>query len=204
MSCDLDLSGVIPTRKSGGEQFRNAGRPLSFDVLSFWQWSTSDLLSNTTRGILAEYLVARALDVGADGVREEWAAFDLMTRDGIKVEVKSAAYLQSWHQTKLSSVSFRTPKTRAWDPKTNGHSEVATRHADVYVFALLAHKDKRTVDPLDVSQWNFFVLPTRVLDQRTRSQHSITLPTLQLLAEKSVTYAGLADAVRMAAGLCSA
>jgi hypothetical protein len=29
------------------------------------------------------------------------------------------------------------------------------RHADVYVFALLAHTDKATVDPLSLDQWRF-------------------------------------------------
>ena len=38
---------------------------------------------------------------------------------------------------------------------------------------------KATVDPLDLDQWVFYVLPTAVLDGRTRSQHSITLKTLQ-------------------------
>ncbi|HUU92082.1 MAG TPA: hypothetical protein VM238_12845 [Phycisphaerae bacterium] len=195
-----ELGRVTPTRKNGGERFRNAEDPLPFEVLSFWQWSTSDLLSNVTRGSLAEYIVARAVDATPNGVRDEWATFDLLTSDGIKVEVKSAAYVQSWHQTKLSTVCFRTPKTRAWDPETNAQSKGATRHADVYVFALLAHKDKQTVDPLDVSQWQFYVLPTSVLDERTRSQQSITLPTLQRLAGKGVPYLALAKAVRTAAG----
>ena len=194
-----ELGKVIPTRKSGGEPFHNAGETLPFDVLSFWQWCTSDLLSNATRGILAEYIVARALDARPAGVRDEWAAFDLLTGDGTKVEVKSAAYLQSWHQDKLSYICINISKTRAWDPNTNVYSNIAMRQADVYVFALLAHKEKQTVDPLDVAQWQFYVLPTRVLDERTRSQHSITLATLKRLAGEVVSYSELAKAVRIAA-----
>jgi len=194
-----DLGRLTPVRKSGTERFHDAGKALSFDVRSFWRWSTSDLLSNATRGVLAEYIVARALDASPDGVRDEWAAVDLLTQDGIKIEVKSAAFLQSWHQTEMSRISFRTPKTHAWDPDTSRQSETASRQADAYVFALLAHKDKPTVDPLDLSQWVFYVLPTSVLDQRTRSQHSITLPTLQRLAGQGVRYSELAAVVRTAA-----
>ena len=73
------------------------------------------------------------------------------------------------------------------------------RQADVYVFALLAHRDKATVNPIDVAQWQFYVLPTSVLDQRTRSQHSITLPTLERLAGEAMNYSQLAKAVRTAA-----
>ena len=49
------------------------------------------------RGVVAEYLVAQALGV-AGGVREEWAPYDVDAPGGIRVEVKSAAYIQSWNQ----------------------------------------------------------------------------------------------------------
>jgi len=122
----------------------------------------SDLLSNATRGIVAEYLVACALDADPGGVRDEWAAYDLRTKDGVKVEVKSAAYLKSWYQENFSRISFVVPKTRAWDPSTNRLDEQPARQADIYLFALLAHQDKETVQPLDVSQWVFYVLPTSI------------------------------------------
>jgi len=68
----------------------------------------------------------------------------------------------------------------------------------VYVFALLAHKEKKTIDPLDLKQWEFFVLPTEVLNQRQRSQHSITLKSLETLSGGSVNYFGLKGAVTAA------
>ena len=194
-----NLGRVHASRKTGAEPFRNSSEQLPFGVLDFWQWSCSDLLSNATRGILAEYIVARALAMGATGVRDEWAAYDLQTPEGIKVEVKSASYLQSWHQTKLSNISFRTPRTLAWDPDTSVFGKVPARQANVYVVAVLAHKDKSTVDPLDLAQWEFFVLPTTVLDQRVRSQHSITLPSLKRLAGQPVTFEHLGDVVRRTA-----
>ena len=196
---NVGLNRMLPTRKSGCEQFSDGSKGLDFDLLSFWQWSASDLLSNATRGIVAEYLVARALDADPEGIRDEWAAYDLRTKAGVKIEVKSAAYIQSWHQDRLSRVSFVVPKTRAWDPETNRLAEQPARQADVYVFALLAHQDKQTVQPLDVSQWVFYVLPTSVLDRRTRSQHSITMPTLCKLCEQSVGYHDLRAAVAEAA-----
>jgi hypothetical protein len=195
----MDLDRSFISRKSGRERFRDGSKELDFDVLSFWQWSASDLLSNATRGIVAEYLVARALNADPEGARDEWAAYDLRTKDGTKIEVKSAAYLQSWYQGKLSRISFVVPKTRAWNPSTNLLDEQPARQADVYVFALLAHQDRQTVQPLDVSQWVFYVLPTSVLDGRTRSQHSITMPTLCKLCERSVGYYDLRMAVVEAA-----
>lgn len=192
------LGRLIALRKSGAELFNRDGADLGFALLDFWQWSVSDLVSNTTRGRLAEYIVARALGIPTDGVRDEWATFDLQTPSGIKVEVKSAAFVQSWHQRKLSAISFMTPLTRAWDPDTNQQSRDARRHADVYVFALLTHRDKRAIDPLNIAQWEFFVVPRKVLDARKRSQHSITLKSLRELA-MAVSYQHLWTAVEQAA-----
>jgi hypothetical protein len=193
-----DLGRINVTRKTGREHFHHGGAELPLDLQAFWQWSVSDLLSNVTRGRLAEFIVAQALGISTNGVRNEWAAFDLTTPRGIKVEVKSAAYLQSWHQKRLSSITFLVPATRAWDAETNVQSKVAKRQADVYVFALLAHQDKNTVDPLDLDQWKFYALSTTVLNERERSQHSITLRTLEKLCGSGVKFRQLAEAVTKA------
>lgn len=111
---------------------------MGLTVADFWGWSRSDLLDNTERGVLAEFIVAAALGIPGDGVREGWAAWDLTTLAGVRVEVKSAAYLQSWAQKGLSRISFGTPRTLAWDADGGGFTGAARRHSQVYVFALLA------------------------------------------------------------------
>ena len=68
----------------------------------FHAWAYDDLLTNTTRGVLAEYIVATALGVH-DTRRLEWDKHDLCVGD-IGVEVKSAAYVQSWVQSQPSVI----------------------------------------------------------------------------------------------------
>jgi hypothetical protein len=169
-------------RRDGSEPFHQDAAPLPFALRDFWAWSVSDLVSNATRGRLAEYLVAKALGVSTAGVREEWAACDLVTRGGTRIEVKSAAYLQAWSQRRPSRILFSTRPSRAWDPETGVMGATATRSSDVYVFALLHHLDKATLDPLNVAQWTFHVVATSTIASRTRSQHSITLASLERLA----------------------
>ncbi|MFH1852134.1 MAG: hypothetical protein ABIA75_07290 [Candidatus Neomarinimicrobiota bacterium] len=181
--------------KSGNEKLHYDGESVDIDLLSFWIWSASDFISNTTRGILAEFIVAKGMGNISSGVRNEWEPYDLETDDGIKIEVKSAAYVQSWHQHKLSHISFRVQKKLVWEANTNRREGVAKRPADVYVFALLSHKDKMTIDPLNLKQWEFFVLPTEVLNQRKRSQHSITLKSLDRISGGSVNFFELKAAV---------
>ena len=190
-----ELKEIEIKKLSGGEIFQNGANKLDFDLLSFWQWSSSDVVSNATRGILAEYMVGKALGcIKDDEIRDEWGAYDLVTQAGVRIEVKSAAYVQSWQQSRLSKIRFNVPKTLGWDKETNKFDKEKKRQADVYVFALLFHKDKKTVNPLDISQWEFFVLPTKVLDERERSQHSITLPSLKKLTD-SVSFFELGQAV---------
>ena len=197
-----ELKEIEITKHSGDEKFQYGSNNLDFNLLSFWQWSSSDVVSNYTRGILAEYIVGKALGcIKDDDVRDEGRAYDLDTQAGVRIEVKSAAYVQSWQQSRLSKISFNVPKTFGWDRETNKFDKEKKRQADVYVFALLFHKDKETVNPLDISQWEFFVLPTKVLDERERSQHSITLPSLKKLTD-SVSFFELGKAVDKAKDEC--
>lgn len=188
------LTRLAIKRKTGAEPFHVDGKPLATNVLAFWQWYASDLISNTTRGRLAEYLVAYALGV-ADGLRVEWDAYDVTTTSGIKVEVKSAAYLQSWKQHKPSAISFGIRPTLGWDAATNEYGTELKRQADVYVFALLHHHDKSTLDPLNVAQWTFYVLPVAVLNERVATQKRISLATVQRLGATPTTFGELAHVI---------
>jgi hypothetical protein len=164
-------------RKAGDEKFYRSGNPLNLSLLNFWRWSASDLVSNATRGILAEYIVANALGL-ADGVRAEWDAFDLLTEDGVKIEVKSAAYLQSWYHKKLSAITFSIRPTRLWNASTNELAAELKRQADIYVFCVLHHKEKDSLDPLNLDQWEFYMLRASALDGKLMTQKTIGLASL--------------------------
>ena len=174
-------------RKTGTEAFHRRGAPLGFDLLGFWQWSSSDLVSNVLRGKLAEYIVAQDLGI-AKGTRTEWDAYDLETEAGIKVEVKSAAYVQSWKQSGASAIRFGIQPTLGWDASTNEYGLERRRQADVYVFCLLHHQEKPTLDPLDVTQWEFYVLPAAVLNERLPNQKGIGFATLLRLRPVKAAY----------------
>ena len=194
----MEITDAASKRKSGSEPFHDGGHPVGGTLLKFWQWSASDLVSNATRGVLAEYIVALALGGPTESVRREWDAYDLRLADGTKVEVKSAAYLQAWKQGRLSTIIFQIGKRRWWDAETGMSSDEPSRHADVYVFALLKHQERDTLDPLNIAQWEFYVLPTYALNDRTRSQHSITLPSLQKISGGPLTFEQLRSAVTFA------
>ena len=143
-----------PTRMLSGDE-PIVGTPAL--VRDFWAWTLSDLRTNTVRPMLAEFLVAQALGATAQP-RIEWDAYDVVTPDGVRVEVKSSAYLQAWTQARPSSIRFGGLNGRTWDP-TAGYAAAASYNADVYVFAVVTTRDHALYDPLDSAQWSFWVLP---------------------------------------------
>ena len=199
MATSLDAIGQTP--KTGREHVRSGTDPLGSQLLDLWRWSGSDLVGNTARGILTEYLVARALG-SVQPTRDEGLPFDVLSSGGLRVQVKSTAYLQSWWQSRPSRIAFSIRATRSWDPKTHVLAPQPTRECDVYVFALLAHRDKATLDPMDVGQWWFYVLSRADVDGYSRSQHSITLPSLERCGARCVSHADLRTAVERVAGQC--
>lgn len=84
----------------------------------FWQWGFSDLRLNMVRGVLAEFLVAKAVGDPANTLRDPWANYDVETPDGVTIEVKSSAYLQAWTMRRLTKPTFAGLTGRSWAPLT--------------------------------------------------------------------------------------
>ena len=186
----------MPRCLTGNEPFHERSVDSGIRLLDFWRWSSSDLVSNTLRGILAEFLVASALGIDtASTPRDEWGNCDLVTAGGIRLEVKSAAYLQTWAQRQHSKVKFSVRPHRGWDPETLSYDTEARRHAHVYVFALLAHGDKSTLDPLDLAQWRFWVVPTTRLDVLSANGRDVPLSVLERDVGAGVAFVSLRSAV---------
>lgn len=150
-------------------------------VGDFWAWALSDVLSNTARGVLAEFLVGSALGV-VDEVRVEWDSFDLLY-EGAKIEIKSAAYVQRWFQKKHSNAVWTIGEKRAWNAATGTYSEERKRWADCYVLCLYAERDRDVADALDVSKWEFYVLSTERIYRELGTQKRVGLSKISRMTE---------------------
>jgi len=183
------MSAGTPRPLSGDEPFTG----LDARVTDFWRFAMNDLRTNTVRGVLAEFLVREA--VGGHEPREEWAAYDVVTPDGITIEVKSSAYLQAWAQTKPSRIVFSGLRARTWSE--NVYAADPTYNAQVYVFCVQTADDPKDYDPLDVRQWDFFVLPAAALVELGCA--SLGLAAVMRYAGQPIAFAALDDAIRAAA-----
>ena len=153
---------------------------------NFYNWAYSDLLVNNQRGHLAEYIVAVALGIQKQ-TRLEWEPYDLQYGD-TKIEIKSCAYIQSWEQSKFTTISFDISPTRLFNLESNRYEEELRRQSDLYVFCLLKHQSRATIDPMDMSQWAFYVVPTALLNERFKKQKRVCLSVLEGNNIKPVGY----------------
>lgn len=153
----------------------------------FYNWAYPDLNNNKTRADVAEFLVAKVL--GLDRVQKrDWQSYDMITEKGLKIEVKASAYIQSWKQSKPSQIRFDIAPKVFWNEETGSYSQTKQRNADVYVFCLL--KEMENINPLNTSQWEFYVCKTYLLDQVYGAQKSVGLKSLREITT-SVEYQDL-------------
>lgn len=170
-------------KKTGNEQFEGTEHTL----LEYWSWAHSDIASNAERGKLAEYIVHCAVH-SKTACRTEWDAYDILSEEGIKIEVKSSAYLQTWRQDRFFNIQFDIAPKNAWNSETNTYSESKCRSADVYVFCLFTSRNAKSANPLNLEQWEFYVLSTRILNEQVPHQKSIGLNALLRLGAVKVDF----------------
>lgn len=148
-------------------------------ILDFWRWAYSDILNNRNRSIFAEFIVGYALGV-VDSPREEWAPYDF-DYNGSKIEVKSAAFVQSWKQEKLAIIKFDISQKQEVQ-EIDGveyFTDKQIRPADIYVFCLLTDEDMENADVLNIDSWDFYIVPTHHIDEKFGNQKQAALSRIQ-------------------------
>lgn len=149
---------------------------------------------NNARGYLAEFLVGKALGI-EPLIRIEWDSFDLLFGD-ITIEVKSSAFLQAWEQPRVSRLSFSGLRGTRYHPRAlmGGEDPLGKRYnAMVYVFCVQTATTHAEYNPLDVSQWEFHIVPRSAL--AAIGLQSIGIGRVRKLTKGSTAWADLATKV---------
>ncbi len=168
---------------TGDELFRNADMPLDFNLLDFWGWYASDLLNHSVRGAIAEFVVGKALGTG--NPKAGWSSCDIKYRSK-RIEVKSCASLGAKSGKPTSRIVFNVKKQLCCKPEDieEGYCSEADlwktscRHSDIYIFCHFKEQDASIANPLQLEQWEFFILPTKVLDDSIGDKQTIRIPQI--------------------------
>ncbi|PUB84400.1 MAG: hypothetical protein DBP02_08880 [gamma proteobacterium symbiont of Ctena orbiculata] len=151
---------------------------MRLEKTDFYEWAFGNTLDNTTRAIIAEYLVHRAVG-GVDRHRLNWNAFDIETPEGFTIEVKAAGLIQSWATEKQCVPEFDISiKNKLWLARENRYIPMTTRYSDIWVFAFHEETDRNLAEPLDTSQWRFLVTTSKWLEQNFGDQNKVRLSVL--------------------------
>lgn len=160
----------------------------------FQNWAFGDSLDNTLRAIIGEFIVLKAVEAEAVH-RLNWDGYDVLMRDGTKVEVKVSGYVQSWEQNHSSTLSFDIRKKDPWIAKENRYLGCQCRFADIWVFAIHHEKDRERANPFDTDQWGFLVTSARWLDAVFGDQKSARASVLRQKGLRPVGFGELAAAI---------
>ena len=182
---------------TGSERFISESKDAGFSITDYWSWAFSDLYNNVYRGDMAEYIVASALGLTPPHgryVRNVWNPYDLLTKTGLRVEVKSASYLQSWDGDFAKIVFGIAPAHDYPYPDSFRPSPEVQRNNDVYVFCLFTART-RSIPMYNLDSWEFRVLRTSILNEKMPTQARISLTSLERLCPTTVKYSGLREAV---------
>jgi hypothetical protein len=177
-------------RKSGNEPFVTGSMPLPYTLLDFWRWGTSDLLDKRTLNKLAEFIVAKTLEILTDQVRNDSGPNAMVTPGGLRVKVRAGSFLRRRKKLGASEVQFPISDLLSWSPWT---VDEHPRHADIYIFAVLSYKNRRNLDPLNLDQWRFYVFTARFLKEM--NEPFISLETIHSLGREPIVITRLAAAI---------
>jgi hypothetical protein len=162
----------------------------SVHILEFWQWAFGDLCDDDIKGIYAEWIVHKLLQVHTPR-RIGWANSDIITPGGTRIEVKSTAYWQTWkfldehgrleivpkHTPKEGDIGIRFGGLKARDSTSVDWSKPPRFKSHLYVFAFQKERSIHKWNALDLSQWEFFLVKALELEQL--KWKSVSLATLR-------------------------
>ena len=174
---------------------KDSKNALDYTLLNFWQWAYSNLLHNMHRGKFAEFIVKCALEQGGVQTRKEVMTglepYDLegpiIASTGLtsKLEIKSAAFVQSWDIKHPEKTSFSIAPAKTPD-ETGDYRDGSFKHRnnDIYIFAIYTATSNEQ-DILNLSLWEFYILPTYKIenDDALYKQKTISLKTVKQLCE---------------------
>lgn len=187
---------------SGNELFQYSGKPLSSSIQDFWAWSMSRLLADGPRGDLAEFIVNTALGMDTTIPKRGWGECDI-TYKGIRIEVKCSSVIQEWERDTPSKPTFSIAKTYPCDiePIDTGYrfagrnNSSLERRSDCYVFCLFANSNRETANLMDLGQWEFYIIPTALINERLGDQRRISMAGIERLGARAIRYENIKSSV---------
>ena len=179
---------------NGTEKFEFNGKDLGFDFKDYWQFHYSNI--HDLQDTIAEFIVAKALGIEHAQNVEYWTLWDITYRKK-RIEVKETSYYHSFNaEGKVSKIrTFSIAKANgSYDEQVSGNKEFC-RQNDIYVFCLNTGDTKATSYPLNLNNWEFYIVPTDFLNKHCENQKTISLNRIKSFGFKPLNYDQIKDEI---------
>ncbi len=177
------------------EMFTMEGESV-FSVLDFWRYTYGALES--LQDAIAEFLVSRALGIDKAENSLVWTGYDMSYRSK-RVEVKASSYVHFWNKNKTSeqrSFSIAPTSNYYWFGNADRDGKELSRQNELYVFCLNTNRDTQNNNPLRIDDWDFYVVPTFLINERCElignpNQKTISIGVVKRIAGGAVKWSAL-------------
>ncbi len=160
----------------GYEQFIYKDELTDLTILEYWRWHYSDIYD--LQDSIAEYIVCKALGLTEAQNVGNWTLFDLTYR-GKRIEIKETSYYHSWQSDEEPKSKTRVfGITKAYSVYQDNTS-VFERQNDIYVFCLNTGYTKKESNPLQLKNWEFYVIPTWFINMQCGEAKSLSLSRIR-------------------------
>ena len=171
----------------GKEMFIFDGEAVGFDFLDFWRFHYSNIYDLQDK--IAEFVVSKALGIDNAHNDQYWTLWDISYRNK-RIEIKETSYYHSFNEEgKVSRqrVFGITKANGSYDPTNSGNNDFC-RQNDIYVFCLNTGDTRETSNPLNLNNWEFYVVPTALINEKCGDNKTISLGRIKSLGVATCAY----------------
>jgi len=160
--------GMGARRMSGSTVFEGIE---GVTLADFWSWAFSDLSGERTLDTLSEFVVGLALE---NLERARCSGSNSMTYLGKLIEIRAAHWNGILDEWSLNNIKFAVSPEFAGEKRGEGKGSWR-RRAECYVFCLYANAGSNQGGPLNVGNWEFYVVERESLDESLGPKKCIRL-----------------------------
>lgn len=161
-------------------------------MLDFWESKFSNIYN--MQDVIAEFIVEKALGIDKAQNIDYWTLYDILYKN-FRIEIKETSYYHPWNE------NGKISKQRMFGiTKANSNYETVEmenkfeRQNDIYVFCLNIGDTKESSNPMNLNNWEFYIIPTSVINKECRDNKKISLNRVRKLTKK-VTYDKLKEKI---------
>ena len=158
---------------NGNENFSLNNKEMDFGILDFWKYKYSNVWN--MQEYIAEFIIEKALGMEKSHNTDSWTLYDILYRN-TRIEVKETSYYHPWNEDGNISSQRTFGITMANSRYENEIEENKfERQNDIYVFCLNTGQTKEESNPMNLNNWEFYIIPTKTINEECGKNKTISL-----------------------------